>query len=198
MPQNHQILEETANTIIVGVSETEIGKVILPPTFQLVDASTGIPIDFLNVHPTMENEIAALQFANKINDLLPKFLRQQTWQNEDGKVHEMMVMERLYPLPYTHFSVPIRKLMMEIFRLKMKELYENGFVHGDFERPTNFFNRGDRAWMFQNIIQTESGLRLIDTGFAKIRGKVSTEEFVHTRFREREEIDDFSAYYLSL
>ena len=155
MPKNQQILEETINTIIVALSETEIGKVILPPTFQLVDASTGIPIDFLNVRPTIEKEIVALQYANKINDVMPRFIRQQTWQNDKGTDYEMLVMERLYPLPFNHFDVPTRQIMMDDFKRKLKELHDNNFVHGDFIRPTNYFTRGDKDWMFQNIVQTQ-------------------------------------------
>jgi hypothetical protein len=198
MPQNHQILSENHNTIIVALSETEIGKMILPPTFHLVDASTGIPVDFLNVHPTMENEIIAMQYANKINDLMPKFIRQQTWQKDEETAYEMMVMERLYPLPFNHFNEPIRQLMLEIFKLKMKQLHDNKFVHGDFIRPTNYFNRGDKDWMFQNIVQTESGLRLIDAGFAKMRTKENIEDFIGILFREQDEIEYFGAHYLSL
>jgi hypothetical protein len=52
--------------------------------------------------------------------------------------------------------------------------------------------------MFQNIVQTESGLRLIDAGFAKMRTKENIEDFVGILFRERDEIEYFSAYYLSL
>jgi hypothetical protein len=42
-----EILTQTDNTIIVALSDTEIGKVILPNNVQFVDAKTGKPVDYL-------------------------------------------------------------------------------------------------------------------------------------------------------
>jgi hypothetical protein len=64
-------------------------------------------------------------------------------------------------------------------------------------RPTNYFTRGNRDWMFGNIVQTEKGLRLIDTGFSRIYEKKIKEEFIHTLIRERHEIDAVKEFYIT-
>lgn len=192
-----EILEQTQHSIIVALSETEIGKVILPLTWKWVDAQTGKPADFLNAQPTMADEVKALKFANGINDLLPKFIRRKTWQAPDGKKHKMIVMERLYPLPLLHFDLPARQEMMVVFEEKLRELHRHLFVHGDLVRPTRFFNRGDVDWMFKNIVQTESCLRLLDTGFGKICNPKKRREFLHLLLQENRELACFKEYYLA-
>jgi hypothetical protein len=197
MKEHQQILQETYNSIIVALSETEVGKVIPPKTFHWVDVTTGERVDFLNKSPTLEDERVALQYANNVNDLMPKFIRMDTWQSEDGKEHEMMVLERLYSLPFNHFEGQIRELMAEVFALKLKLLHKSNFVHGDLIRPTNYYTRNDGDWMFGNVIQTEKGLRLVDAGFSRIYKKEIKEEFIHILIREEREIDAFKAFYLS-
>ena len=153
-----QILESSTNHIMVALSETEIGKVILPNNLKFVSVNTGEELDFMNNDPTIDKEIVSLKYANSINDLMPKFIRKQNWYSEDKKEHEMMVMERLEILPLNHFDLQTRTIMMESLAEKMKELHDKMYVHGDFMRPTNFFNRGDKAWMFENIVQTKDSL----------------------------------------
>lgn len=198
MPKSQQIIEHTSTTIIVALSDTEIGKVLLPNTFQFVGVNTGEVISNLfGTDPTLEGEIEALKYANAINDLMPTFIRKETWQADDHKEYDMIVMERLHPLPIHHFDVSVRRTMIECFEENLKQLHDHHFVHGDLIRPTNYFTRDDKEWMFRNIVQTESGLRLIDTGFAKILGHDNVKLFVSTLIRERTEIDDFRAFYLS-
>jgi hypothetical protein len=195
-PSFPYVLESSSNTLIIALSPTEIGKVMLPNNLQFVDANTGKPVDFLNEQPTFEDEVAALIYANAINDLMPKFIRKDRWQTTDGKEHDMLVMERLYPLPIHHFDRAIRTEMMMQFAAKLKELHENRFVHGDLMRPTNFYTRGNQEWMFKNIVQTKEGLRLIDAGFGKVLTRDNIKLFVHTELRERAEVDYFREYYL--
>lgn len=197
MSQNHDILDESVNTIIVALSDTEIGKIMLPSQIQWVNAKTGEPVDLLGKQPSMAQEIKALQYANTINDLMPRFIRQQKWQTKDGTEHDMMVMERLYPLPYNHFDVPTRAVMIAEFEQKLVELHENKFIHGDLLRPTNYFTRGDKDWILKNVVQTESSLRLIDAGFGKIRDGNNIREFVGCLFQERSEFADLKRIYLA-
>lgn len=192
-----QILESSTNHIMVALSETEIGKVILPNNLKFVSVNTGEELDFMNNDPTIDKEIVSLKYANSINDLMPKFIRKQNWYSEDKKEHEMMVMERLEILPLNHFDLQTRTIMMESLAEKMKELHDKMYVHGDFMRPTNFFNRGDKAWMFENIVQTKDSLRLIDAGFGTICTRENVKMFVSIMMREREEIEYFRNYYLS-
>ncbi len=51
---NPQILEQSENNIIIAVSDTEIGKILLPSPYVLVNAETGEPIDFLNERRTLD------------------------------------------------------------------------------------------------------------------------------------------------
>ena len=193
-----KILTQTDNTIIVALSDTEIGKVILPNNVQFVNAQTGEPVDlFGDTMPTLEKEMAALQYANSVNDLMPQFIKTQTWQSENGAEYDMMVMERLYPLPFNHFDMPTRETMMSVFKKKLVELHEHHFVHGDLMRPTNFFTRGNKEWMFSNVIQTQNGLRLLDAGFGTICNKKNIELYVSILMRERLEIEDLKEYYFS-
>ena len=198
MPQYPHLIEETANSLIIALSDTEIGKIILPPKFTWVNSETGEPIgNLFGEPPTLKKEIKSLKVANAINDLLPQFIRQQKWQTEDGVNHDMMVMERLYPLPFNHFDVPTRTVMIDKLEQKLKELHMNNYVHGDLLRPTNYFTRGDKDWMLKNVIQTENGLRLIDAGFARIYNEKNAKAFASSMVQERYEFADVKTLYLA-
>jgi hypothetical protein len=191
-----QILEHSSASLVVALSETEIGKILLPSPVVWVEAHTGKVVNFPGEMPTLESEVSALRFANAINDLLPKYIRTQPWQDEEGRDYTMLVMERLYPLPHHHFGLRVRRKMMERLEVQLKELHDGKFIHGDLVRPTNYFTRGDTDWMFRNIVQTETGLRLIDAGFGKIRNMENLRSWVHGMFREQEELAAFKNYYL--
>ncbi len=194
-----QILEQTHASIIIAISDTEIGKVVLPSQVVFVGMNTGEIFEPFEGKdkPSLSREIESMQYANAINDLLPKFIRKDTWKNEEGTQHDMIVMERLYPLSIHHFDLEIRKVMMRKFELEMKELHDNDFVHGDFCRPTNYFTRGNREWMYKNIVQTEMGLRLIDAGFSRFfKRDNNARMFASILVEERNDIPYFSAYYL--
>lgn len=193
------ILEQSSMSIIIALSDTEVGKIILPNTVIWTDVVTGEKVNFINQYdaPSLERETAALVYVNTINELLPQFIRKDEWTAGDGKIHDMIVMERLYILPIHHFDLEIRQHMIEDFEAKMKELHDNDFVHGDFCRPTSFYTRNNLEWMFKNIVQTDKGSRLLDTGFSRylIRDK-NIKNFVHILFDERNEIEYFKKYYL--
>ncbi|MEN9609441.1 MAG: hypothetical protein RLZZ628_255 [Bacteroidota bacterium] len=190
-------LEKSIFSMLVALSGTEVGKVVLPNSVEFIDVATGKPVTWLKPKPSLEDEIRMLQSANRINDLMPKFIRQQMWQSvDDGKAYPMLVMERLYPLPIHHFDLDIRQEMFLKFELQMKALHDNLFVHGDFMRPTNYRTRNNFEWMFKNIIQTQQGLRLIDTGFSLNYSPKDGKKFVHLLHREIEEMLVFKEYYL--
>jgi hypothetical protein len=134
------IIEHTPTTIVAALSDIEVGKVTLPSTLQFVGVHTGEVItNPFGAGPTLEDELRALKYANAINDLLPQFIRQDTWYDDKGSPHDMIVMERLHPLPLLHFDLPTRKMMFEVFSQKLVELHDHHFVHGDLVRPTNYF-----------------------------------------------------------
>lgn len=202
MAFNQEIIYQTHVTIIVALSETEVGKVLLPNPVQWVN-SKGEPVE-LGFEPTLEDEMIKLIFANSINDLLPKFIGKQEWTNpETGETHDMIIMERLYELPKNHFDRPTRERMITEFEAKMKALHDKFFAHGDLMRPTRFWNRNDMEWIFGNIIQTQDRLRLIDTGFSKyLHYNTETEDdrksLVRLLYYEKQEVLGFKEYYLGL
>lgn len=190
------VIEQSTASLVLALSDTEVGKIQLPNRLVFVEVHTGKPLNLLDGGPTIQKEMASLIQANSINDLMPKFIKLQPWQIDDGTTHEMLVMERLYPLPIHHFERPVRLEMLEQFEEKMEALHENHFVHGDIQRPTTVFNRGDQQWMFKNIVQTERGLRLLDAGFGTKLDKDNIKMFVSILIREREEVKAFRSYYL--
>jgi hypothetical protein len=188
------ILEKTPLTLLIALSDTEVGKVKLPSPFVWVDVATQKPLEL--ELPTLQEEAMLLKYANRVNDLMPKYIRLDTWKTEDGQIREMLVMERLYPLPIHHFDLPTRIEMMQQFEIQLKALHDNLFVHGDLMRPTRYYNRNDRAWIFQNMMQTQNGIRLIDAGFSMRYSKAQREKFVAIWVREEKEIVCFKDYYL--
>ncbi|MEY3241100.1 MAG: hypothetical protein RIR11_2538 [Bacteroidota bacterium] len=197
-PNYPQVIEHSSASIVIALSDTEIGKIQLPSTLVFVDVHTGEPVNLVEDGggPTIQKETMALIQANLINDLMPKFIRLQPWQLDDGTTHEMLVMERLLPLPIHHFEYSVRLEMLKRFEQQIEELHQNNFVHGDFQRPTTVFNRGDQKWMYKNIVQTEQGLRLLDAGFGTKLDKDNIKLFVSILIRERDEVKYFRSYYI--
>jgi hypothetical protein len=190
-------IEQTPTTIVVALTDMEVGKITLPSTLQFVGVSTGEVItDPFGPAPTLEDERLALIYANAINDLLPKYIRKDTWHDDKGTAHNMIVMERIHPLPLLHFDLTTRQAMFEAFSQKLVELHDHHFVHGDLVRPTNYFTRGNTEWMFRNIIQTETSLRLIDAGFAKMLHRDGAERFVYALLEERADLKRFGGWFL--
>lgn len=191
-----QVIEHSSASLVIAISDTEVGKIQLPNRLVFVEVHTGKPLDLQDDGPTIQKEMASLMQANLINDLMPKCIRLQPWEMEDGSTYEMLVMERLHPLPIHHFEHSVRLEMLAQFEQKMKELHDNNYLHGDIQRPTTVFNRGDQKWMFKNIVQTEQGLRLLDAGFGTQLSKDNIKLFVSMLIRERDELEAFRLYYL--
>jgi hypothetical protein len=189
------ILAQKPHTLIIALSETEVGKVNLFKIPKSEDSDKNVMLFKVNELPTLQREIEATQFANSINDLLPQFIRKDIWKAEDGKEHDMMVMERLYPLHTHHFDLETRNKMFDVFEEKMSKLHMGGFVHGDFCRPAILHKRRDYEWLFENIVQTTQGLRLLDPGFALYIGRDDVESFVDCLLEERKSIKLFRKYY---
>jgi len=195
-PSYPQVIEHSSASLVIAISDAEVGKIQLPIRLVFVEEQTGKPLDLQDDGPTIQKEMVSLIQANLINDLMPKFIRLQPWEMEDGTTYDMLVMERLYPLPIHHFERAVRQEMLAQFEQKMEALHNNNYVHGDIQRPTTVFNRGDQKWMFKNIVQTEQGLRLLDAGFGTQLSKENIKLFVSMLIRERDELEAFRLYYL--
>ena len=87
-------LSSGANNTVIAISETEAGKMF-----------TG------DTRSDIGSEAEKMKFANKINDLVVKFIRLDLQPDN----LELLVMERLYPLDYRAYEFEKRVLIdMEI------------------------------------------------------------------------------------
>ncbi len=159
------------NTVIV-ISETEVGKLFIGDT-----------------RSEIGSEAEKMQFANSINNLVVKFIRLD--YNEPIQA-EMLVMERIYPLDFRSYEVEIRELWLDVFADDLQKLHRAGFVHHDLKRPSNI---GGLA--FDNILLTQTGLRLIDVGISALQKQVGDKIFEKYIEIENKEINEFREYFLN-
>lgn len=133
----YHLLSQGENGQVVVLSNKEVAKI-----FELSES---------------RGEANLMKQANSINSLVVKLLRVDITA---GYSKELLVMERLYPLQYRAISVPERERFFDTFLNQLKELHAAGWAHGDIKRPEWV----DSHW--DNIILTQTGIRLIDTGTA--------------------------------
>jgi serine/threonine protein kinase len=165
-------LSSGANNTVIVLSDTEVAKLF-----------TG------DTRSDMGSEAEKMKFANAINHLLVKFIR---IDYNDELQAEMLVMERLKPLDYRAYEVEIRALWWSVFEDELLALHKAGFVHRDLKRPSDI---GGLA--FDNILLTEKGLRLIDTGISALRTQVNDKIFNKYVEIERQEMEHFKFYFLN-
>ena len=101
-------------------------------------------------------------------------------------------MERLYPLDYRAYEVEIRELWLDVFEEELAKSHQAGFVHRDLKRPSNI---GGQA--FDNILLTQTGLRLIDVGISARKSQVGDKIFGRYVEIERKVIAEFKDYFLN-
>ncbi len=165
-------LSSGANNTVIVISETEVAKLYVGDT-----------------RSELGSEAEKMKFANSVNDLVVKFIRLDF--NESLQA-EMLVMERIYPIDFRAYEVEIRELWLDVFEDDMKKLHKAGFVHRDLKRPSNI---GGLA--FDNILLTETGLRLIDVGISALKSQVGDKIFEKYIEIENEEINLFKEYFLN-
>lgn len=165
-------LSSGANNIVIVLSDTEVAKLF-----------TG------DTRSDIGSEAEKMKFANTINQLLVKFVR---LDYSDEMQAEMLVMERLKPLDYRAYEVEIREVWWSVFEDELTALHQAGFVHRDLKRPSDI---GGLA--FDNILLTEKGLRLIDTGISALRIQVNDKIFNKYLEIERQEMQLFKDYFLN-
>lgn len=165
-------LSSGANNIVIAVSQTEAGKLF-----------TG------DTRSDIGSEAEKMKFANKINGLVVKFLRIDI----DGESqNEMLVMERIFPMDFRAFETGKRELWLDVFRNELVELHAAGFVHRDIKRPDDI-----PGLLYDNVLLTESGLRLIDVGISALKEAVGEKVFNKYVEEELKELEDFSEYFLN-
>lgn len=164
-------LSSGANNTVIAISETEAGKLFREDT-----------------RSDIGSEAEKMKFANRINDLVVKFIRLE----EFAENSEMLVMERLYPFDFRAFEYERRELFLDVFEDELHQLHREGFVHRDLRRPSDM-----PGLTFDNIFLTQTGIRLIDVGISALKQQVGQKLF--TRFVEQEllELEAFKAFFLS-
>lgn len=165
-------LSSGANNTVIVLSETEVAKLY-----------TG------DTRSEIGSEAEKMKFANTVNDLVVKFVRLDF--NESLQA-EMLVMERIYPIDFRAYEIEIRELWLDVFEEDIKKLHKAGFVHRDLKRPSNI---GGLA--FDNILLTETGLRLIDVGISALKSQVGDKIFEKYIEIENQEIQWFRDYFLN-
>lgn len=165
-------LSSGANNTVIVLNENEVAKLFTDDT-----------------RSDIGSEAEKMKFANGINDLVVKFIRLE--YNEELN-SEMLVMERIYPIDFRSYEIEIRELWLDVFEDEIKQLHNAGFVHRDLKRPSNI---GGLA--FDNILLTNTGLRLIDVGISALKSQVGDKIFEKYIEIENQEIKEFREYFLN-
>jgi len=164
-------LSRGANNAVIALSETEVGKLFSDDT-----------------RSDIGSEAEKMRYANEVNGLVAKFSRLEI--NEVLKA-DMLVMERIYPLDFRAYEVEMREIWLDVFTDELAALHKAGFVHHDLQRPSNL--PGER---FDNILLTQQGLRLIDTGISVLHRQVGESFFKTYVQRELAELALFRTFFL--
>lgn len=165
-------LSSGANNTVIVLSDTEVAKLFVGDT-----------------RSEIGSEGEKMQFANKVNSLVAKFIRLDF---NDTINAEMLVMERIYPIDFRAYEVEIRERWLDVFEDELKALHKAGFVHRDLKRPSNI---GGLA--FDNILLNQSGLRLIDVGISALQSQVGNIIFGKYVENEMEEMAEFRTYFMN-
>ena len=165
-------LSTGANNTVIALSVTEVGKLY-----------TG------DTRSDIGSEAEKMKFANNVNGLVVKFLRLDTDKNSDS---DMLVMERLYPMDFRAYEFEKRELWFDVFEDEIAELHKAGFVHRDIKRPEEL-----TGLIYDNVLLTDTGLRLIDVGISALKDSVGDKLFEKYIKEELKEIDEFKEYFLS-
>ncbi len=165
-------LSSGASNTVVVLSETEVAKLF-----------TG------DTRSDIGSEAEKMMFANAINGLVVRFSRLDF---DDNLNAEMLVMERIYPIDFRAHEVEVRTLWLDVFEDELNTLHKAGFVHRDLKRPSNI---GGLA--FDNILLTNTGLRLIDVGISALRKQVGDKIFEKYVEIEQSELATFREYFLN-
>jgi hypothetical protein len=153
-----------------------------------LDDATVAKIFEGDAHSDIEQEAAAMRFANEVNDLVVKWIRTDFDEQLDA---DILVMERLYAFDYRAYELEKRELWLEAFEYELKQLHEAGWLHGDLYQPGHAPGAS-----FDNIFLTQQGIRLIDSGKALLRQDAGEMLFDKKVRDEWEAVRMFKGYFL--
>ena len=165
-------LSSGANNVVIALNETEVAKIYEGDT-----------------RSDIGSEAEKMKFANGVNNLVVRFVRVDF---DEEKQWEMLVMERLYAMDYRSIEFEKRELIFSVFEDELQELHRAGFTHRDLARPSNM--PGER---YDNVLLTNTGLRLIDVGISALRQQVGDALFGRFVEQEMEELARFKDFFLN-
>ena len=167
-----RLLSYGANNKVIALTEEAVAKLY-----------TG------DTRSDIGSEAEKMKYANTVNGLICKFLR---LDYNDTLQAEMLVMERIYPIDYRAHEIEKRELWLDVFFDEIHQLHLAGFVHRDIRRPSDLTGQ-----LFDNILLTTNGIRLIDVGISALLSQVGDK--LYNKYVETEllELEEFKNYFLT-
>lgn len=167
-----RLLSSGANNKVIALTEETVAKLY-----------TG------DTRSDIGSEAEKIKYANTVNGLVCKFLR---LDYNDTLQAEMLVMERIYPIDYRAHEVEKRELWLDVFLDEIHQLHLAGFVHRDIRRPSDLTGQ-----LYDNILLTTNGIRLIDVGISALLFQVGDK--LYNKYVETEllELEEFKNYFLT-
>ncbi|MEO7309911.1 MAG: hypothetical protein ABIX01_05915 [Chitinophagaceae bacterium] len=167
-----RLLSYGANNKVIALTKTEVAKLFVGDT-----------------RSDIGSEAEKLKFANRVNDLVSKFIR---LDYDESLLAEMLVMERIYPIDYRAYEVEKRELWVDVFFDEMDQLHRAGFVHRDIRRPSDI-----SGMPFDNILLGSDGIRLVDVGISALLTQVGEKLFQKYLETERKELEEFKYFFMN-
>ncbi len=167
-----RLLSSGANNKVIALTEESVAKLY-----------TG------DTRSDIGSEAEKMKYANTVNGLVCTFLR---LDYNDALQAEMLVMERIYPIDYRAFEVEKRESWLDVFLDEIHQLHLAGFVHRDIRRPSDLTGQ-----LFDNILLTNKGIRLIDVGISALLSQVGDKLFKKYVETELLELEEFRSYFLT-
>lgn len=167
-----RLLSYGANNKVIALTEEAVAKLY-----------TG------DTRSDIGSEAEKMKYANTVNGLVCKFLR---LDYNDTLQAEMLVMERIYPIDYRAHEIEKRELWLDVFLDEIHQLHLAGFVHRDIRRPSDLTGQ-----LYDNILLTSNGIRLIDVGISALLSQVGDK--LYNKYVETEllELEEFKNYFLT-
>jgi serine/threonine protein kinase len=167
-----RLLSYGANNKVIALTEEAVAKLY-----------TG------DTRSDIGSEAEKMKYANTVNGLVCKFLR---LDYNDTLQAEMLVMERIYPIDYRAHEIEKRELWLDVFLDEIHQLHLAGFVHRDIRRPSDLTGQ-----LYDNILLTSNGIRLIDVGISALLSQVGDK--LYNKYVETEllELEEFKHYFLT-